>query len=291
MKTQTYFSTALVAAITLSRLSVAASDAGPPSEKPPAQKGTSPEVQVFHSDGARGHRLPKNAGELNAIFDAQLGQGRIGLMRVHLTSGPLDLSTILRPGLEPESIWVLQGALEVGSTSGEKGRVHLATDDALYRPSRNSQISLYGPHPKPAQFLLWTYEPFAAGSIPPADPIFRPANAAKARPIAGGKGTVKILVEPEVAAQARTSLELIAFKQGAKISEHRHPSEAEIVFVTQGTGTLRISDQEMVVNRGDVVYIPANAAHSFETKAREGLHAVQFYAPPGPEQRFKTAER
>jgi len=148
MKTKTFFPAVLVSAITLIGLSVAASDA---------------ELQVFHSDGTRAQRLPKNAGELKAIFEAQLGQGRIGLMRIKLTSGPLDLSTILRPGMEPESIWVFQGALEVGSTSGGKGRFHLAPDDALYRPSRNSQISLYGPRPQPAEFLLCTYQPVTAG--------------------------------------------------------------------------------------------------------------------------------
>ncbi len=290
MKTKTYLWAALVPAITLIRLSAAASDAGLPSERPPAQTSNSPELQVVHSDGVRARRLPRNAGELNPIFEAQLGQGKIGLMRIKLTSGPLDLSSILRLGMEPESIWVLRGALEVGSTSGDKGRFHLAPDDALYRPSRNSQISLYGPRPQPAEFLLWTYQPVTAGSVP-ADPVFRPASAAKPRPIAAGKGTVKILVDPQAAAQARASLELLAFKKGAKVSEHRHPSEAEIVFVTQGTGTLRVSDKAMVVSRGDLVYIPANTAHSFVTTAREGLHAVQSYAPPGPEQRFKTGQQ
>ncbi len=291
MKTKTCFAAALVPAIALIRLSAGASDAGLPSDRPPVQRGNAPELQIFHSEGARAQRLPRNAGQLNPIFDAQVGQGRMGLMRIKLTFGLLDLSTILRPGMEAESIWVLQGAMEVGSASGDKGRFHLAPDDALYRPSRNSQISLYGPHPRPAEFLLWTYEPIAAGSVSPTAPIFRPAKAVRPRPIAGGKGTVKILVESEVAAQARASLALLAFKQGAKVPEHSHPSEAEIVFVTQGTGTLRVSDKKMVLGRGDVVYIPANTAHSFETKAREGLHAVQAYAPPGPEQRFKIGQR
>jgi quercetin dioxygenase-like cupin family protein len=273
MKTKKFFPAVLASAIALISLSVAASEA---------------EFQIIHSDGVRPRRLPKNAGELNALFEAQLGQGRIGLMRVKLTSGPLDLSTVLRLGMEPESIWVLQGALEVSSTSGEKGSFHLAPEDALYRPSRNSLISLYGPRPQPAQFLLWTYESGTAGSVPPAVPVFRPASSAKARSMADGKGTVKILVDPQAAAQARASLELLAFKRGAKVPEHRHPSEAEIVFVTKGTGTLRVSDKAMVVSRGDLVYIPANTAHSFVTTAREGFHAVQSYAPPGPEQRFKT---
>ena len=69
--------------------------------------------------------------------------------------------------------------------------------------------------------------------------------------------------------------------------EHQHALEAELLYVLSGSGTMIVDGVTLPVGPTTVVQIPAGVPHAFT--AAEAVTALQFYTPPGPEQRFKKA--
>lgn len=105
-------------------------------------------------------------------------------------------------------------------------------------------------------------------------------------PIAGGKGTVTILFDAALAGDPTAYAGHLVAKPGMAAPLHTHDTSSEILFVTAGAGTMTIAGDTLPVEAGMAVYIPKATPHSFQAGAK-GLAAIQFYAPAGPEQRFK----
>jgi quercetin dioxygenase-like cupin family protein len=101
------------------------------------------------------------------------------------------------------------------------------------------------------------------------------------RPILDGKGDVVMIVDDEKAAYTGR----IHLDPGATVPEHAHADEAEIIYVLEGGGDMTIDGEKYPVTPFTAVYVPPGAKHSF-TATRQTV-AVQFYAPSGPEKRFK----
>ena len=72
---------------------------------------------------------------------------------------------------------------------------------------------------------------------------------------------------------------------GAKVPEHVHATETELLYVLAGSGTMTIAGTSLPVIATSVIQIPPNTKHAFV--AAEAVRAVQIYTPAGPEQRFK----
>lgn len=68
---------------------------------------------------------------------------------------------------------------------------------------------------------------------------------------------------------------------------HVHDSSVEALFIESGDGTMILGDERFAVAPGRVIYVPANVLHGYE-HGTQPLRAWQIYAPPGPEQRFRT---
>lgn len=81
---------------------------------------------------------------------------------------------------------------------------------------------------------------------------------------------------------AASILELAA---GARVAEHVHATETEVLYILDGAGTLNIDGQDVAVVPTSVIQIPPNIKHAFT--AELAVRAVQIYTPAGPEQRFK----
>jgi mannose-6-phosphate isomerase-like protein (cupin superfamily) len=72
----------------------------------------------------------------------------------------------------------------------------------------------------------------------------------------------------------------------AEVKPHQHDTSDEVVILLSGSGTFTVGDQKREVKAGDVMHIPKATQHRFVTGA-EPVKAIQFYSPPGPEERFK----
>lgn len=109
------------------------------------------------------------------------------------------------------------------------------------------------------------------------------AREAAALAIAGGKGEARILVEADAALSAST----LSFDPGAAVPEHAHPAEFELLFMVEGAGALTVEGEVHPVGPGTALRIPPGVRHAFQVTSGTAVKAVQFYTPPGPEQRFK----
>ena len=65
------------------------------------------------------------------------------------------------------------------------------------------------------------------------------------------------------------------------------PIETPLIYFEEGAGTMQIGDHSVEIGAGMTVYIPEGTPHSFVPSGSRAMRALQFYAPSGPEQRFR----
>jgi mannose-6-phosphate isomerase-like protein (cupin superfamily) len=111
-------------------------------------------------------------------------------------------------------------------------------------------------------------------------PEIHPKAKATRYPRIGGATTILIENAPHAA-----SLGILEADAGAKVPTHVHEHETELLYLLSGSGTMTVDGVDMPIGPTTVVQIPPNTPHSFV--AAEAVTAIQLYAPPGPEQRFK----
>ena len=78
---------------------------------------------------------------------------------------------------------------------------------------------------------------------------------------------------------------VLALPAVAKVPEHGHDKETEMLYVLEGAGTMTVAGTDVAVTPTSVIQIPPNTKHAFAASA--AVRAVQIYTPAGPEQRFK----
>jgi mannose-6-phosphate isomerase-like protein (cupin superfamily) len=71
---------------------------------------------------------------------------------------------------------------------------------------------------------------------------------------------------------------------------HSHEAE-EVAVIISGTGFMEVGDVRFPVTRGAVVLVPSYALHRTHSgEGSEPLIELWFYAPPGSERRWMSAE-
>jgi quercetin dioxygenase-like cupin family protein len=113
----------------------------------------------------------------------------------------------------------------------------------------------------------------------PLAPVVYPASKAKTY------GPATIYIEPATAANAPLAASILTLPAGAKVAEHAHVKETELLYMLDGAGTMTIAGTDVPVVPTSVIQIPPNTKHAFTASA--AVRALQIYTPAGPEQRFK----
>jgi putative monooxygenase len=124
-----------------------------------------------------------------------------------------------------------------------------------------------------------------AGALPtPAAPAGSTPEILRAT---GAKtwGPATIYLDSAELKDAPFAASILSMPAGAKVPEHVHEKETEMLYILEGSGTMTIAGQQLAVTPTSVIQIPPNTKHAFEASA--AVRAVQFYTPGGPEQRFK----
>ena len=98
-------------------------------------------------------------------------------------------------------------------------------------------------------------------------------------------GPATIFLEPSVVKGTPLAASVLELAAGAKVAEHVHANETEMLYVLEGSGTMTIAGTEVAITPTSVIQIPKNTKHAFA--ATTAVRALQIYTPPGPEQRFK----
>lgn len=74
----------------------------------------------------------------------------------------------------------------------------------------------------------------------------------------------------------------------AAVPEHVHETSWETLCAVEAKGTLMLAGSPQAIGPKTCTSVPPNTKHAWNPDAGSKLVAVQLYAPPGPEQRFKT---
>jgi quercetin dioxygenase-like cupin family protein len=127
-----------------------------------------------------------------------------------------------------------------------------------------------------------------AGALPtPISPVEKP-SLGRLLPAKDAKtyGPATIYLDSaENGKGAPLATSILQMPAGAKVPEHVHANETEMLYILEGSGTMTIAGKELAVSPTSVIQIPPNTKHAFAATA--AVKALQIYTPPGPEQRFK----
>ncbi len=86
-------------------------------------------------------------------------------------------------------------------------------------------------------------------------------------------------------------VDLLRFSADADIAEHAHEGSWEAVVVLEGDGAVLRNgvrgDESVAARPGAIITIPRGTRHAWKSSGKAPLLAIQVFAPPGPEQRFK----
>ena len=128
-----------------------------------------------------------------------------------------------------------------------------------------------------------------AGALPTREVAARPSTPSPiALPAAGARtyGPATIFADAQVLGDRALAASQLALPAGARLAEHVHAGETELLYVLAGRGTLTVGGVDLPVTATSVVQIPRNTRHAFS--AASDVRAVQIFTPAGPEQRFKA---
>jgi len=81
---------------------------------------------------------------------------------------------------------------------------------------------------------------------------------------AGAHGIVLRTVISEADGAPNFFMRVISFEADSASPSHSHAWEHE-AFIISGTGTVEVEGETITLKQGDVVYIPPNAEHCFQT--------------------------
>lgn len=149
-------------------------------------------------------------------------------------------------------VYVLGGRVKAGAETLGLGDVLLYDAD-----SRTPELRAL-----PRSELLLVLAP------PGAEKAYR-TNAAEARPASQAPA--------RVVRQAEAGQYVVTFEAGARLAEHAHAQQAELLYVLAGSGEITVDGEKYPVEAHMAVHVPAGARHSFV--AQSAVKAVQFYAP------------
>lgn len=98
-------------------------------------------------------------------------------------------------------------------------------------------------------------------------------------------GPAQIFLDASIVKDTPMAASILTLAEGAKVPEHVHANETEMLYVLEGSGTMTIAGTDVAVTPTSVIQIPPNTKHAFA--ATSAVKSLQIYTPAGPEQRFK----
>lgn len=201
------------------------------------------------------------------LDEANTGNRAASMFELHVTD-----TTGVRKADRAE-LWFFLGPGSIGSDQVSAGDMAFVTPGSLREIKGNAVlVAVPGGMEGTAR----------AGALPTAlaqgKQTYQLLRAAQAKTY----GPAKIYLEGKGAPMSASILTLGA---DAKVAEHVHANETEMLYILEGSGTMTIGGQALAIAPTSVVQVPPNTKHAFT--ATSAVRALQIYTPPGPEQRFK----
>lgn len=90
---------------------------------------------------------------------------------------------------------------------------------------------------------------------------------------------IRELMHPDVHGNRRQSLADATIAAGAQTALHAHRITEEIYYFTQGSGTMRLSEEWFAVAAGDTVAIPPGTPHCVSNTGKETMKILCACSP------------
>eukprot|EP00700_Malawimonas_jakobiformis_P002776 EC724932.1.p1 GENE.EC724932.1~~EC724932.1.p1 ORF type:complete len:135 (+),score=7.02 EC724932.1:114-518(+) len=103
--------------------------------------------------------------------------------------------------------------------------------------------------------------------------------------------TVSIMIDPSQTGLPGMSMGVESAPVGSQIPEHHHTDAEEILFFYQGSGKVKLGEQEFSFEGETSVIIPRNTRHAIINTGSVPLRLTWTYAPGGNEQGFRNHAR
>ncbi len=98
-----------------------------------------------------------------------------------------------------------------------------------------------------------------------------------------GSQRVCFLIDRGNCNSERTTAGLYWLAPGCEGSPDGHPSSDEIYYVVEGTGSLRLDDDQYEVEQGQAIFVPAGVRHTSRNTGDRPLCYFFAYVPRPPE--------
>jgi quercetin dioxygenase-like cupin family protein len=73
---------------------------------------------------------------------------------------------------------------------------------------------------------------------------------------------------------------LNSFEPGQEHAPHKHEGQDKLYVVLQGTGDVRIGDEEQSLTTGDAAFAPSGVKHAIRNTGTERLIVMAILSPP-----------
>src|ERR1017187_10267590 len=73
---------------------------------------------------------------------------------------------------------------------------------------------------------------------------------------------------------------LNSFEPGQEHAPHKHEGQDKLYVVLQGTGHVRIGDEEHALTAGDAAFAPSGVPHAIRNSGTERLIVMAILSPP-----------
>lgn len=83
--------------------------------------------------------------------------------------------------------------------------------------------------------------------------------------------------------------EIVCYEPGQETVMHIHPAQDEVFYATEGRGVITFEDNEIPINQGETVFVPAGIRHGARSDADSRL-VILFTKAPGVPPRTKREE-
>jgi quercetin dioxygenase-like cupin family protein len=215
--------------------------------------------------------VQESAGPQRFVIDEEtVGEAPLATIEMLTLAGNQTSPPKSRADADEEmALYVLDGGFKLGTETVKAG-------DVVWIGAHTDRPSLAPLDKKPLKLVE-----IRAHGTGTGQKIVHAADV-KSYPIAGGKGTARLLLDGTGSKIAVDELEAEA---DVVIPTHKHASEDEELFMLAGKSVTTVGKETFETAPGDALRIAANAPHS--VKVVEPIKSIQVYAPAGPEQRFK----
>jgi mannose-6-phosphate isomerase-like protein (cupin superfamily) len=223
-------------------------------------------------------------------FEA-LGEGA-GVSMVRATLSPSETFRFEASPCQEVLVFVEKGVVRAGLTWLETGRAaRFRASTVLQAMSEDgARIFAVAALSESARFetVDWTNAPDAPECARP-EAVIVESDPGRSGPFVHADGRLKVMIYLEGAADSPAVASLGTLEGDATLGvpEHVHEVSAEVLWIQDGSGTMRVGDETRLIKPGTFVYVPPRTVHGFVPDGTRPLFAYQVYMPSGPEQRFR----